>query len=303
MSQPFQVCPVCGGAIHPIAGRCKHCKADLVKLREQAEQAARAARMNAPAVMPAGYQGAPAPRPAPAQRAADKSGGTRAKPDSSAPVALPPAYHQLPRSTWSQRWPYAVGAVALLAIGLSIGMLAKGSPGDDEGGLGKRAPSSTPHMVPDHMPAPMLPGPAPAPAPDPGPQSALPPPGWGSPDPPPGWGTPNPTPQFPPPSPGSAPAANQFAVALTTTVCAKLSDCGVIDSFSQVLCQQLAQGAEDPEAEDRVRRGECSYNQSAAVACLDTIRGLSCTAQPADVMDWLDHAGSLAECTTAYVCN
>jgi hypothetical protein len=28
------VCPVCGGSIHPVAGRCKHCKADLVKLRE-----------------------------------------------------------------------------------------------------------------------------------------------------------------------------------------------------------------------------------------------------------------------------
>ena len=26
-------CPACGGAIHPIAGRCKHCKADLVTAR------------------------------------------------------------------------------------------------------------------------------------------------------------------------------------------------------------------------------------------------------------------------------
>src|SRR5258706_3388072 len=26
-------CPLCGGAIHPIAGRCKHCKEDLSAMR------------------------------------------------------------------------------------------------------------------------------------------------------------------------------------------------------------------------------------------------------------------------------
>ncbi len=293
MSQPFQVCPVCGGAIHPIAGRCKHCKADLVKLREQAEQAARAARMNAPAVMPAGYRGGAAEKQAPAAQPAEASGPARPPANPGAPTGLPPGYYPQPRSTWAQRWPYAVGAVALLAIGLSLGMLARGpADEDEESGLRKSEPATTPRMVPDHMPDPLLPGPAPAP--NRGPRSSLPPPGWGP---------PNTTPPFSPPDPGSAPAVNQFAVALTSTVCAKLSDCGVIDTFSQVLCQELAQSAEDPDAEARVRRGECSYNQSAAVACLDTIRGLSCTVQPADVMDWLDHAGSLAECTTAYVCN
>ena len=29
-------CPVCGQEIHPVAGRCKHCKTDLVKLRVRA---------------------------------------------------------------------------------------------------------------------------------------------------------------------------------------------------------------------------------------------------------------------------
>src|SRR5690349_6722575 len=27
------LCPLCGGLIHPVAGRCKHCKQDLVALR------------------------------------------------------------------------------------------------------------------------------------------------------------------------------------------------------------------------------------------------------------------------------
>ena len=33
-------CPVCGGAIHPVAGRCKHCKTDLAALRTGRPQAA-----------------------------------------------------------------------------------------------------------------------------------------------------------------------------------------------------------------------------------------------------------------------
>ena len=34
------LCPVCGGLIHPIAGRCKHCKTDLSAFRAQRPQAA-----------------------------------------------------------------------------------------------------------------------------------------------------------------------------------------------------------------------------------------------------------------------
>ena len=29
---PRVACPVCGGLVHPVAGKCKHCKTDLVKL-------------------------------------------------------------------------------------------------------------------------------------------------------------------------------------------------------------------------------------------------------------------------------
>jgi len=50
-------CPLCGGLIHPIAGRCKHCKGDL--------RAMRTARPAAGATLPAlGSTGAASPAPA-----------------------------------------------------------------------------------------------------------------------------------------------------------------------------------------------------------------------------------------------
>jgi hypothetical protein len=48
-------CPLCGGLIHPIAGRCKHCKGDL--------RALRSARPAAAATLPALNQPAPGPAP------------------------------------------------------------------------------------------------------------------------------------------------------------------------------------------------------------------------------------------------
>src|SRR5262245_25230008 len=46
-------CPLCGGLIHPIAGRCKHCKGDL--------RALRSSRPAAAATLPALNQPAAAP--------------------------------------------------------------------------------------------------------------------------------------------------------------------------------------------------------------------------------------------------
>jgi len=47
-------CPLCGGLIHPVAGRCKHCKEDLSQFR--------AGRPQAAAVLPA-LNGRPTPVP------------------------------------------------------------------------------------------------------------------------------------------------------------------------------------------------------------------------------------------------
>src|SRR6188768_1590135 len=35
-------CPLCGGLIHPVAGRCKHCKEDLTQFRANRPPAAAA---------------------------------------------------------------------------------------------------------------------------------------------------------------------------------------------------------------------------------------------------------------------
>ncbi len=282
---PYKQCPVCGGAIHPIAGRCKHCKTDLVKLAEHTSRADRASRMAAPAAMPEGHVTVPQAAPtAPTQVA-----GSAPAP---APTSIPPAptlaTAPAPGSAWARRWPYAVGGIALIAIGISVGILVK-QPADD-GAPNRTESGRSPHMIPDHMQQPSPPiGQAPS---FPGPHGSLPPGMPGMPG----------APSSPPSSTGAAPSAGTFTVALTNAVCAKLTDCGQMDDFSVLLCHELAAQLEDPDAEARVRRGECRYDAAAAATCLDTIGNLDCSAQTTDVMSLMGQTSSLLECTSVYVC-
>jgi hypothetical protein len=147
-------CPRCGGAIHPVAGKCKHCKADLAALRVGKPQAAAALpKLATPAVVaapppsdqdiwsrPADRQAAPAPYaptapyagpPSSPMRAIDHSSAQFAPvgghDDESGPVPILP-----PRPTGrmfiaqpTARWPIVVIAISVLAILLSIGALAR----------------------------------------------------------------------------------------------------------------------------------------------------------------------------------
>jgi hypothetical protein len=116
-------CPRCGGQIHAIASRCKHCKAELV----------------AP---PAAAQSDVA-RPQPVT--------TRSPPPGHA--ALPAA------SAWSRRWPLIAVALALLVIGASVGVLVeRWLRSQDSGELRRGTPGNRPREVPDRMPQPGLPG-------------------------------------------------------------------------------------------------------------------------------------------------
>jgi hypothetical protein len=105
-------CPLCGGLIHPIAGKCKHCKADLTSYRS--------ARPAASAPLPPLYHPAAAPA----------SNGHAASAPVAHAVPLPPAaLPVLPvrptsraaatddagGSAW-RSWPVVVIAVAVLAI-------------------------------------------------------------------------------------------------------------------------------------------------------------------------------------------
>lgn len=52
---PRVACPACGAAIHPIAGRCRHCRADLTRRRDDGPQTAAAtapARAHRPPARP-----------------------------------------------------------------------------------------------------------------------------------------------------------------------------------------------------------------------------------------------------------
>ncbi len=290
-------CPLCGGGIHPIAGRCKHCKTDLVKLRAQQNAATMAAQAQIP-VASAAPTATPTstatttvtpatPTVAPATPTATTT-VTPANAESATPHAPALMYRQ-DVSSWSRRWPYAVAAVAVIAILLSVVVMVQQWTSDST----KTAPSSVEKA--------QTPAAAPA-APD-------------SADPtspmkknskkPPQAKAPSTAPSAPPARTGAkAPGPGQFAVALTQRVCTKLSSCGLLTSFSQMMCTDLANQLGDPDAADKVKRGECRYDRSAAAACLSAIGGLSCSAQStSDVMSWVTRAGALADCASAYTCN
>jgi hypothetical protein len=420
-------CPVCRGEIHAIAGRCKHCKADLVELRERAARAARAQAIGATVPPPAGfgagangarqagppapyppatdaaprrstapmpihavpagpetgYHGAPAPgasepesgapspsiedpaaepppfpgdhaapfpgdhaAPFPGDHAAPFPGdhaapfpGDHAAPfpgDHAAPFA--PSPHGTPpyglgfagmrprrASTWSRRWPLVVSAVALLAIGISIGVLAERWRQHSAGRAAARHSqlSRSPVAVPDHMPQPILPGPPPARvAPDPEPPaqavpdvpSDVPDPTARAPEPPPQPGdtpadpsTINPGSRFsqPPSGQGGDPGAfRTFSAALTSSLCEKLTQCGVLDGPARSsMCHAIAQRIDPDEAAEKVARGECRFDQSAADACLRAVADLRCDGDTHDrVMEWLMAPDKVGRCAEAYTC-
>ena len=325
-------CPVCRGEIHAIAGRCKHCKADLVDLRERASRAARAHALGAvvppprPSVPLAAVQvtpptAAPPPPPAMSEPAATwvdvpppaMSSGTppMGTPEVPPPAPAPETWHPYEagppphaRSSWSRRWPLVVSAIALLAIGISIGMLAerwRQGQGDGTDGRVKNA-STRPHQVPDHMPLPLLPGPGAPRQVQPDPQDP------GAPTAP----SPVPSPDNPGsrfgmggsgPGGGDAGAFRTFTASLTESLCKKLSECGVIDSATQSVCQAFAQEFDPEDAAAKVARGECSFNQRAADACLRAVADLRCdAASSGDMMDLLKSTNQVGECAQAYVC-
>jgi hypothetical protein len=299
----FVACPACGGPVHAIASRCKHCKADLLAWREQAAKAARAARMGAPApgqVVPAQNGAAlrqtnksfPAPVAARRDQTPARQDQPAARPDqtpapagSSAPSPRPltaPAVVYAQPTAWARRWPIAVSLVAIAAIVVSLVLLLR--DGDQEARPERiRSGSQSPRNIPDHMPEPNM----------------------GAPSPPQGRFDPQPFPAPGAPAPRSwnaAPDAGMFPVALTETVCAKLQDCGIRDDFSGVLCRELAKGAADADLDRKVQSGECHYDRVAADACLSAIGRISCDASGSDMTQLLDQATNLLDCSTAFVC-
>jgi hypothetical protein len=124
-------CPACGGPIHPIAGRCKHCRTDLVAVRGggtgaqgtmiQIGQLGALGKVVAP-----GAPASAAPLVSPDPSTARPVGLPAATPVVPPPVALKAALVARPRSGLAKRWPLLVAAVAALAIIASIAVLVLG---------------------------------------------------------------------------------------------------------------------------------------------------------------------------------
>ena len=179
-------CPVCGGLIHPIAGKCKHCKSDLRELRGPRPTAVvslPALGGARPAVANPGAAAIVAAAAAKLDANGQKNGHSHAPAtggipsgvvtDGTKPI-LPPRLTQQryaasgtsasgERSAW-RSWPVVVIVIAVIAIIAAI-VLMVWPPTVDSG---KRAGSVVP-PAPDRMNTESLPAPkvAPAPAPDP----------------------------------------------------------------------------------------------------------------------------------------
>src|SRR3954467_7054898 len=116
-------CPLCGGLVHPIAGRCKHCKADLSTYR-----AARpAASAPLPALHPAATTGNGAPGPIAPAVAMPPAAQTVLPPRPRRPSTGRPA-----GSAW-RSWPVVVIVVAMMAIVAAVVLMVwpptRGGPG------------------------------------------------------------------------------------------------------------------------------------------------------------------------------
>ena len=189
-------CPQCGGLIHPIAGRCKHCKIDL--------SAQRGARPAAAAALPAlAKVGTSEPSPVAAQpRFVDPAIAAAAtisvlppRPDHS--LHLPVSSE---RGWFARHWPMLVIVLAALAIiGAVILMLVPpsdadaaskkaGAPGPASDRMETNPTLPTPDPWSGAAPTPTVPDPMPTPDVDPDP----------------------PTPTDPDPDPG-APSSDPFA--------------------------------------------------------------------------------------------
>ena len=168
-------CPVCGALIHPVAGRCKHCKEDLRSFRTARPGAVDALPRlaAAPAVAPAPYARVAEPAPPPPYPGVHS--GVIANPRGQVPTAiLPPrvpvADRAPGRSLW-RNWPIVVIVLAVVAIvgAVAVMLWPVARPGRITTGAHTPAPPAPlDHMDTNPLPPPSAAAPAPAPAkPDP----------------------------------------------------------------------------------------------------------------------------------------
>jgi len=297
-------CPQCGGLIHPIAGKCKHCKADL--------GAYRAARPAASTPLPALHPAATGNTPPPAGHAVAMPAAAQA--------VLPPrptarAATSAGGSAW-RSWPVVVIVVAMMAIVAAVVLMVWPASREDRGKhtlqpppaperMDTQTPPITPRLIPPSTP-PVTPPVTPPPqggAADPsaGPHASAP----VAPDPP-----GDRTAQADPPAaddddqddpePAVAPsrgrpaltinAGNTLQVALAARLCRKLVKCGTTDDMMRTTCERIAAMPADPPA-----------GCPAAERCLRHIDAMGCRSQP-DALQAGMQIMQLPDCVDAMRC-
>jgi hypothetical protein len=304
-AEPRTACPVCGGSIHPIAGKCKHCKTDLVKLRRQQQAAA---GTPPPARTPFGVPTpVRAPTAPPGVIAAPMNGSHSSPVPMAAPVVIsapvpaidPYVAPEVQRSAWSRSWPIVVAVIAAGAIVVSVILLLTGGNKRDP-----KVDRVIPPPAPDRMNTDPLPS-------DPWNGAT---PGGGSgntfpsaPDPS------QPTPPAPPPAPSgggptasSAPAPEQFNIAMFGAICARLSSCGA-DASAKTACDELTQAASqfaDSDLKDKIARGECTYDRDKASSCMSMLQHIPCSqGQGADIGQISNIINGVSDCGAAIACH
>ncbi len=296
-------CPQCGGLIHPIAGRCKHCKADVAALRSARPAAATALPALARGLggdAPDNARQAPAPPSAPVRSIHLQEG--------SQPVLPPRPTGQMPsaapRSIW-RNWPVLVIALALIAIGIAVVLMVWPAPSSPKTQAGSLAPPPAPErMDTDPLPPGSPPSqPPPATQPPPPAQGADP---WANPG---GGGRAG---QIDPPADpdddidpsdvlqdpfGSRGRGwtgglniNDFAFTVFTHACNRIARCGNGNAQLATYCTGLAQ-----------MRPRSPPSCNAAQRCLDQIDQLDCSTAFNSIADLLRLSQS-PDCDAAMHC-
>ena len=299
-------CPVCRAPIHPIAGRCKHCKADLAAQRSSRPAAGvalppLAARPRVPT--PVAVPVADAPADPVAQAAAPTIVDAP-----SAPILPPRPTGRMGTATVSHRsvwksWPVIVIALASIAIIAAVILMAfpPGSAGADSGTAGKHGLEPPP--APEHMDQnPMLPPSAP--------HSQLTPPPT-APDPVPRH-VPDPLPVDPDPADPADPFAGLGALgggrtpfaggaathgmglmlAVVKHACDRLQQCGTVDDTMRITCQMTL----------RSMPSTAAPSCPAAQRCLAKVDQMDCGSQANDMGTVVGLMTQLQDCVDAISC-
>lgn len=312
-------CPLCGGLIHPIAGRCKHCKADLASYRSSRPAAAAALpALAAPVAVPVvagptdqtfAPNGFAAPQPVISPVAVVALANPQ---DESRPVLPPRPTGRMQtapqRSVW-RNWPLIVIVLAVIAIAAAVVLMLWPPPKSANASSRGLAPPPAPERM-DTNPMPTNPRMQPAPSPG---DPWSPPHGSITPR------SPSPSPSAPPiddpdtidpddlamdpfssPRPGrgggltnpfNPTVANDLMVTVMKHACNRMKNCGNSSVASVcTMVDQLPSTAPPPSC-------------AAAQRCIDKVDQLDCNGGQLDDLSALTSLFStLEDCTDALRC-